>query len=222
MNKRILVLGGNGFVGSQVVQEALKKGYEVVVGCRTPQDSRDFDWVEIDALDEVSLQKHIEDNDYYAIVNCIGILFDNSSKLRKLNKLFSGSGNYAKGEMENYENIIEGISMNIFNNAKPSTKMVFMSAAETKWEASKVGRTFEKIFIPSFLKEYLKRKRIVDSAIKEDKRVKIFYPSIVYQWKQVWKIPVVMMFRIGSLFLPIFYNPIHVDKLSTRIIQSIQ
>lgn len=222
MSKRILVLGGNGFIGSKVVQKAIDNGYEVVVGCRTPQESKDFDWVKIDALDEVSLQKHIEDNDYYAIVNCIGILFDNSSNLRKLNKLFSGSGNYAKKENENYKNIIEGISMNIFNSAKPSTKMVFMSAAETKWEKSKIGRVFEKIFIPSFLKEYLKRKRIVDSQIDGDERVKIFYPSIVYQWKQVWKIPVVMMFRVGSLFLPIFYNPIHVDKLSNRIIQSIQ
>ena len=221
MSKRILVLGGNGFIGSKVVQKAIDNGYEVVVGCRTPQESKDFDWVKIDALDEVSLQEHIEDNDYYAIINCIGILFDNSSKLRKLNKLFSGSGNYAKEDNENYENIIEGISMCIFDNAKSNTKMVFLSAAETKWEGNKFGRIFERFFIPSFLKEYLKRKRTVDSKIQNDKRVNIFYPSIVYQWRQIWKIPVILIFRLGSLFLPIFYNPIHVDKLSNRIIKSI-
>lgn len=221
---KILVLGGSGFIGSQVCVKAVSEGHEVhALGRNKPNKVPEgVNWVSKDALDYEGMKSFLQKESFDAVVNCIGILFDYSTPLRRLNKLFSGSNSVALNNNETYSNIIEGISLNIYHILKDTDcKMVFMSAAETKWRERKTTRLFERIFIPKFLKEYLKRKRFVDDTVSEHENVSIFYPSIVYRWNQFWKLPVVMGFRLGSFITPIFYNPIHVDKLSHNIVQTL-
>lgn len=221
---KVLVLGGSGFIGSQVCLEAVSEGHQVYALGRNKPDTvpEGVNWISKDALDYESMEVFLKEERFDAVINCVGILFDYNTSLRRLNKLFSGSNSMAHRGNETYGNIIEGISLNLYHVLKDTDcKMVFMSAAETKWREGRLTRLFERIFIPKFLKEYLKRKRFVDDTVHEHPNVSIFYPSIVYRWNQVWKLPVVMGFRLGSFVTPIFYNPIHVNKLSHNIVQTL-
>ena len=115
---KILVLGGSGFIGSQVCVKAVSEGHEVhALGRNKPNKVPEgVNWVSKDALDYEGMKSFLQKESFDAVVNCIGILFDYSTPLRRLNKLFSGSNSVALNNNETYSNIIEGISLNIYLN----------------------------------------------------------------------------------------------------------
>ncbi|HXH71463.1 MAG TPA: NAD(P)H-binding protein, partial [Mariprofundaceae bacterium] len=42
MAQRLCVVGGSGFVGRAIVQEAVRRGHQVTVACRHPERSREL------------------------------------------------------------------------------------------------------------------------------------------------------------------------------------
>jgi len=90
---KILILGGNGFVGSNVAKRAISKGYEVTsLSRRGVGESKDVDYRKGDARNQSDLVKILSEGNYVAVVHCIGLLFDSASGLGKFNRLASGSG----------------------------------------------------------------------------------------------------------------------------------
>ena len=94
---RVLVLGGNGFVGREVVREAVRCGFTVTSLSRRGQNPEPNDadlsqakWVSGDATDPKTVQAYVDEAD--AVVHAVGLLFDSASGMRTLNRWFSGSG----------------------------------------------------------------------------------------------------------------------------------
>ena len=93
----MLVRGGNGFVGREVVREAVRCGFTVTSLSRRGQNPEPNDadlsrakWVSGDATDPKTVQAYVDEAD--AVVHAVGLLFDSASGMRTLNRWFSGSG----------------------------------------------------------------------------------------------------------------------------------
>ena len=116
--KRVLVLGGTGFVGSEVIRQANQRGFEVVsvsrrgqvsTGEQSPSPSSNWDvkWVQGDAADASQLQRIVNENGPFdACVHAIGLLLDNESGLSQYNKLVSGSGS-EPGPESSYDRYVQ-------------------------------------------------------------------------------------------------------------------
>ena len=99
--KRLLVLGGTGFVGREVCAAAVKRGYEVtslsrrgtkptnVGGGATSALLDAVTWVGGDATSYDTVRSMVEEAD--CVVHTIGALFDSESGLADINFLVSGS-----------------------------------------------------------------------------------------------------------------------------------
>merc|ERR1712087_826663 len=94
--KRLLVIGGNGFVGSEVCRNAVRVGYKVTSLSRrgTNPDPTDeylcqVDWNAGNALDQSTVDQFVSRSD--AAVHAIGLLFDVNSGLAFANNIVSGS-----------------------------------------------------------------------------------------------------------------------------------
>lgn len=92
-SRKVIVFGGNGFVGSHVCKNALAAGWQVVVGCRSgaavnPQEpwvSR-AEWVEVDALDRPSVYSTLDAHkDASAVITTIGLLTTDRKKAQRVN-----------------------------------------------------------------------------------------------------------------------------------------
>jgi len=79
MSQRLCVVGGSGFVGRAIVQEAVRNGYLVTVACRHPERSRDMaservKLVRADVVDGRGLAEAVEGCD--VVINLVGLLFE--------------------------------------------------------------------------------------------------------------------------------------------------
>lgn len=93
--RKLIVFGGNGFVGSQVTRLALSAGWNVVVACRSgaPHPGslnepwvRNAQYVAIDALSRSQVFEFLDDHpDTTAIVSSIGLLTTNAREGRRIN-----------------------------------------------------------------------------------------------------------------------------------------
>jgi nucleoside-diphosphate-sugar epimerase len=93
--RKMIVFGGNGFVGSEVTRVAIAHGWNVVVACRSGQPvgyQRKEEWaqkasfVKIDALQREQVCEFLDDHpDTDSIVNCIGLLTLNKRQARRVN-----------------------------------------------------------------------------------------------------------------------------------------
>jgi nucleoside-diphosphate-sugar epimerase len=82
--KKLIVFGGNGFVGSEVCRVALRQSWNVIVACRSGEPvgyQRREEWatrvsfVKIDALVREQVSDFLNDHqDAHAVINCIGLL----------------------------------------------------------------------------------------------------------------------------------------------------
>jgi hypothetical protein len=195
--------------------------------------ARQVDWVKADLLDrdEASggvvrwlLQAPLTDgSEWVGVVHTVGILFGWDSPFRRLNGRMSGSGNVAQSEQDTYEMVNARTALNAYedftaslSHGHPRMRFAFLSAAETRWRDLRTGRVVER-FLPRFFRRYLFWKRSVMDRLSPDYRVSIHYPSVVYRWSQLFKLPAVLAFRAFS-FLPFVHNPIHVDRLSEEIV----
>lgn len=86
--KKIVVAGGNGFLGSRIVEKAVARGWDVVSLSRSgepswsavrsspqpPSWSKDVHWIKADILKPSTYVKHLEGT--YAVVHTMGILLE--------------------------------------------------------------------------------------------------------------------------------------------------
>lgn len=87
--KRLLVIGGNGFVGRHVCRYAVQKGFKVTSmsrrgECPIPDDKwlSQVEWKSGNALDKKTVVRFVQDAD--AVVHTIGLLFDARAEIRAL------------------------------------------------------------------------------------------------------------------------------------------
>lgn len=90
--RKMIVFGGNGFIGTRVAQTALQHGWRVVVACRSgvPQVSepwtRDVEYASIDALERRDVYKFLDTHpDAHSVVSCIGLLSLDKRAARRVN-----------------------------------------------------------------------------------------------------------------------------------------
>ncbi|HXH72719.1 MAG TPA: complex I NDUFA9 subunit family protein, partial [Mariprofundaceae bacterium] len=75
----LCVVGGSGFVGRAIVQEAVRRGHQVTVACRHPERSRELinegvRLVRADIVDGRGLDEAIREAD--VVINLVGLLFE--------------------------------------------------------------------------------------------------------------------------------------------------
>ena len=102
-NFKLLVLGGTGFVGREVVKRARKKGFTVVSisrrGKLVDETDQSVTWVSGDASQPNTVQAVIDDfGPFDGCVHAVGLLLDTESGLSALNKYASGSGSSPTSE----------------------------------------------------------------------------------------------------------------------------
>jgi hypothetical protein len=145
--RKLLVLGGTGFVGNTVVAAARRSGMSVVSVSRRgtmPDDQfvgdnevkrLSADVGNIDDMRRVAS----EHGPFSACVHAIGLLFDSESGLLEYNKFASGSKS-VPGSEATYDRITCATAFNaidcLLENREPSVKplpFIFVSAAEAGW-----------------------------------------------------------------------------------------
>ena len=113
---RVLILGGSGFLGSEVAKRAVASQFSVTSLSRRGKPSTDaIDGVEYvvgDATDQKTVEDLITANSYDAIVHTIGLLFDADSGLAQYNRFVSGSGSLIR-EGATYDDSKNSILINL-------------------------------------------------------------------------------------------------------------
>jgi len=243
--KDLLVLGGGGFVGSQVCKLAVERGHVVTSLSRRglnpqPDDPlmQKVNWVQGDASDAATVANLCNGRD--AVVHAIGALFDSASGLGSLNKIVSGSGSmpdegddYDKITYRTASNAISGATKRA-NSAGYKTKQLlekkgdlpflFVSAAEAGWPDVSFGKQVETT-APDWLKRYLKAKRAVEAELRASTclRTVVFRPSLIWNWKKLDVLPAIPIFNIASaLGVPFVDKTVRVETLSRAIVAALE
>lgn len=124
---KLLVLGGTGFVGRELVKRARQKGYSVVSISRRGKLAGETDqsvtWVSGDASQVKTLQAVIDDfGPFDGCVHAVGLLLDAESGLSALNKYASGSGSSPTSE-STYDRVTRQTGKCIPRMLKPTYKI---------------------------------------------------------------------------------------------------
>ncbi|CUG25968.1 Hypothetical protein, putative [Bodo saltans] len=158
--RKLIIFGGNGFVGSQVAKTALLSGWNVVVACRSgaPKVGAGESWttqaqfVAIDALSRPHVKELLADHpDTTAVISCVGSLTTDTVEARRTN----GDATI---------NVAAAVS-----ERSTIQKLVFVSAADLKP-------------VNSLLAGYYHGKRAAESAMLENlqSRSVILRPAMIY------------------------------------------
>jgi len=236
---RILVLGGSGFLGSNVAKRACLEGYSVTSLSRRGKndadesDSIDIDYRKGDARDASVIADILSEGDYVAVAHCIGLLFDSSSGLGRFNRFVSGSGSVPE-QSSTYDDITRITAFQAISEVEKyassrNQKMtfIFTSAAEANWPNVRGGQFAEKNLAPEFLRRYLKAKREVEERLmscQPNVRTAIFRPSLIYSIgkNKLPSLPAVAGFFVGNrLGLPFVDRPVTVQRLSLAMVRTI-
>ena len=203
--KRLLVLGGTGFVGRRVCRLATQKGYDVTSLTRRGEnplpddaDLQRVTWLAGDATDAPTVAAAAEGMD--AFVHCVGLLFDASTPGGgALNLVVSGSKS-KPGAESTYDNITRKTALNLLAAAEalaaadaparaaaPPRALCFVSAAEAGWPEVRFGDFVDRNLAPGWLKRYLAAKRTVEAALSASDaagaiRAAVFRPSLIWDW----------------------------------------
>jgi len=235
--KRLLVLGGNGFVGREVCRLAVQRGWKVTSLSRRGQNPEPNDeylaavsWVAGDATELDTVKTLVSEND--AAVHAIGLLFDVNSGLKGLNLIVSGSKSVA-GQDSTYDNITRKTAFNLIEAirqkvqlpfAKP-TPILFVSAAEAGWPQVTLGAQVE-VAAPSWLKRYLVAKRAVEAELTSfpsEIRPVIYRPSLIWSWTKFDVLPVIPVFNIlSAVGVPFVDKTVTVRTLSRAIVAGLE
>lgn len=235
--KRLLVLGGSGYVGRRVCRLGIERGYEVTSLSRrgeNPDDGddllREVKWVKGDAADFNVMKDLVGNSDL--VVHAIGLLFDSQSGLANLNIIVSGS-NSVPGEESTYDRVTRQTAFNLIEAIKgklrlpfaPPTPVGFVSAAEAGWPDVFLGPQVETI-VPSFLRNYLAAKRKVEAEFAANTnsiRSVIFRPSFIWDWTKLDILPLVpVMNLLSAIGVPFTDKCVTVDTLSRAIIAALE
>lgn len=236
--KKVVVFGGTGYVGSQVCERLVKKGYQVTGVSRrgaNPKPGNNYleqvNWVAGDALKKDDVQKFVTQND--AVVHAVGLLFDVDSGLQQLNTIVSGSKSIP-GESSTYDNITRQTMFNILdacespiNRLKKKGKMplAFVSCAEAGWPDVQYGDFVEQKLAPEWLKRYLVAKRAVEDRLSKSPAVRpvIVRPSLIWDWTKLDVLPVIPVFNLASAIgVPFVDKTVRVETLADAIVAGLE
>jgi len=238
--KKLLVIGGNGFVGREVCKYAVRSGAFTVTSlsrrgqCPSPNDEElsQVTWVAGNALDKATVGKYVGQAD--AVVHAIGLLFDVDSGIQILNTFTSASGSKPDEEGKDrstYDNItrksaittIEAMRNKAMLPALVGQRMpfAFVSCAEAGWPDVQFGPQVDEA-APDWLKRYLVAKRAVEaelSASTGQLRSVIVRPSLIWNWKKFDVLPVIPVFNIASaLGVPFIDKTVRVEDVGRSIV----
>lgn len=235
--KRLLVLGGGGYVGREVCKLAVERGYKVTSLSRrgeNPEPDNEqlaaVNWVKGNGADPATVKKLVEDSD--AFVHAIGLLFDVNSGLTNLNTIVSGS-NSLPDEESTYDVVTRQTAFNLIDavNSRsrlpntPPTPLVFTSAAEAGWPDVSFGEQVENV-APDWLKRYLKAKRMVEAKITatpDTIRPVIYRPSLIWSWTKFDVLPVIPVFNLlSAVGVPFVDKTVTVTTLSRAMIAGLE
>ena len=258
--RRVLVLGGSGFVGSRVVTRALQRGFDVVaVSRRGPigqnggnkQDTGgggSLTWTKADASQAGEIAALVSrEGPFDAVVHCVGVLFDGTSALRRLNWVVSGSRSVPDAGVS-YDRITRRSAFELKDAIAAGSAasvaevpFVFLSAAEAGWPQMPGGPTVEAWLAPGWLKRYLTAKRAVEAKLvaatehdddddddddnnkKTRVRPVILRPSFVYQWTKLdVLLPVLVYYVLSWLRVPFIDRPVRVEAVSSAVVEALE
>ena len=154
MANKLLVTGGNGFIGAEVCKTAVKQGYEVIGVARSGAPDLDEPWVEevtwvsANALEPDTWREHLKGCD--GVVHAIGILKEQPDKGVTFGRINGDTAIIAAEEAAK-----AGVGA-----------FVYVSASTTP---------------PTVDKAYLEQKRRAEAEIvKQNLRAVILRPSLIY------------------------------------------
>lgn len=233
---RLLVIGGNGYVGRQVVKYAVQEGYTVTSLSRRGQNPfpddpiyQNVEWAAGNALDEATISKYVEGAD--AVVHAIGLLFDVNSGLVDLNK-FTSASKSVPNEESTYDNITRKTAMQLIAamEKKYATlpadgakiPIAFVSCAEAGWPDVTFGKQVDEA-APDWLKRYLAAKRAVEaelgSSAAKNLRPIILRPSLIWDWKKFDVLPAIPIFNLASAIgVPFIDKTVRVETIGKAIV----
>eukprot|EP00929_Paragymnodinium_shiwhaense_P120390 TRINITY_DN92317_c0_g1_i1.p1 TRINITY_DN92317_c0_g1~~TRINITY_DN92317_c0_g1_i1.p1 ORF type:complete len:375 (+),score=89.71 TRINITY_DN92317_c0_g1_i1:45-1127(+) len=231
--KRLLVLGGNGYVGKQVCKVAVEKGFTVTSLSRRGENPDVDDeqlqavrWIKGDATDFATVKQHVDESD--VVVHAIGLLFDVNSGLSNFNIVVSGS-NSLLGEESTYDRITRQTAFNVIKAVKdkfrlpgtPPTPLVFVSCAEAGWPDVSFGEQVENV-APEWLKRYLVAKRAVEAELQSAPgliRPIIYRPSLIWSWEKLDVLPAIPVFNaLSAIGVPFVDKTVTVKTLSRAMV----
>jgi len=236
-NRRLLVLGGSGYAGSNICKNAVEQGWTVTSLSRRgenpdPKDDRlcQVDWRAGDATDKATIESLTSQAD--AVVHAIGLLFDVNSGLANFNVIVSGS-NSKPDESSTYDNITrktaslaieaaEGRAAitSLFGQPMP---FVFISAAEAGWPDVQFGPQVDAA-APEWLQRYLKAKRTVESKLSGSARLRevVLRPSLMWSWDKLDVLPAIPIFNIANaLGVPFVDKTVRVETLAKAAVAAL-
>ena len=233
--KKLLVLGGTGFLGREISRRAVRKGWEVTSLSRRGENPEAGDpimdtvkWIAGDATDAGVVKALVNEND--AVVHAIGLLFDANSGLANFNVVVSGSGS-VPGSDSTYDRITRLTAFHAIDAASsklrlPFSKKIpfaFVSAAEVGWPDVQFGDVVDNL-APDWLKRYLTAKRAVEAKLNsaDNLRPIIFRPSLIWSWSKFDVLPIIPVFNLASaLGVPFVDRTVRVSTLADAIISGL-
>lgn len=240
--KKLLVIGGNGYVGREVCKDAVRAGYDVTSLSRRGENPDPSDallsqvqWNAGNALDRATVSNYVNQAD--AVVHAIGLLFDVESGLTQLNAFTSASKSVPDAEGDKastYDNITRKTALLALaalkaRTAKPGfmggldakPAFAFVSCAEAGWPDVALGPTVEKAS-PDWLKRYLAAKRAVEAelcASAGSVRPVIVRPSLIWDWTKLDVLPVIPIFNLASAIgVPFVDKTVRVETVGKSIV----
>lgn len=240
--QKVAVFGGTGYVGSQVCERLVKKGYAVTGVSRRGTNPRpnnealeQVNWVSGDATNPADVQKIVNDAD--AIVHAVGLLFDVESGLQGFNTIVSGSKSLPDPEKSTYDNITRKTMFNVLDAIeskarnpvnmlkKQKTPLAFVSCAEAGWPDVQFGDFVEEKLAPEWLQKYLIAKRAVEGRLSTSSAVRpvILRPSLIWSWDKLDVLPIIPVFNVASaLGVPFVDKTVRVETLADAIVAGIE
>ncbi len=236
-SKRLLVIGGTGFVGAEVCKNAVSAGYSVTALSRRGQNPdpknellQQVEWCAGDALDAKSVNAYVSKAD--AVVHAIGLLFDVDSGLVGLNNVVSGSKS-KPGDSSTYDNITRKTAFTMIDalEKRPALPFVsekipfaFVSCAEAGWPDVQFGETVDAA-APEWLQRYLVAKRAVEARLGRSDRLRpvIMRPSLIWTWTKLDVLPVIPVFNLAcAIGVPFVDKTVRVEDLARATVAGLR
>mmetsp|Transcript_72862 Transcript_72862/g.131253 ORF Transcript_72862/g.131253 Transcript_72862/m.131253 type:complete len:321 (+) Transcript_72862:59-1021(+) len=218
-SRRLLILGGNGYVGREVCKLSVERGWQVTSLSRRGENPEPGNpqldqvrWVKGNAADADTLRQLVGEADAAVHV--------------------SGSKSVAD-ETSTYDTVTRKTAFNLINALKQKFRMpfsaptpvMFVSAAEAGWPDVNFGPQVEEA-APGWLKEYLMAKRAVERELtssRESIRPVMFRPSLIWSWTKFDVLPVIPVFNaLNALGVPFVDKTVTVSTLSKAIMAGLE
>ena len=236
--KKLLVLGGSGYLGREISRRGVRKGWEVTSLSRRGVNPEEGDpimdsikWVGGDATDAATVRNLVNEND--AVVHAVGLLFDVNSGLDKLNLIVSGSGSMPSKD-STYDRVSRLTAFNAIDAATQKLRLPFasrvpfayISCAEAGWPDVQFGDFVEDKLAPDWLRRYLDAKRKVEAKLVENSkslRPIIFRPSLIWSWTKFDVLPIIPIFNAASaLGVPFVDRTVRVSTLADAVVAGLE